>query len=250
MELTILGCSPSFPNPGIPSSSYMATADDTHLLLDCGHGASAALLAAFDPTVLTGIVISHMHPDHFFDLVPLCYAAQYFHWPKIPLLLPPGGEQRLRDLQRAVGLADDFFRQTWTVDEYPSNGTIGIGALEATFHPTVHFIDAYAARLRVRDRADSFVFGSDTGPNASLTDFVKGSRTALVEATLLPEAPKDEQHGHLTGEAAGRLACEAGLERLILTHYPSVHGEELLRQARKHFKGAVHLAQVGECYTL
>jgi len=250
MELTILGCSPSFPSPGIASSSYVVAADDTLLLLECGHGGSAALLATCNPEVLTGIVISHMHPDHFFDLVPLCYAAHYFHWPKIPLWLPPGGERRLRDLQRAVGLADDFFRQTWNVREYPSNGTIGIGVLEATFHPTVHFIDAYAARLRVRDGEDSFVFGSDTGPNVSLTDFVKGSRTALIEATLMPEAPKDEQHGHMTGEAAGRLACKAGLERLILTHYPAVHGQEILRQASNHFSGAVHMAQAGQRFSL
>ena len=61
-------------------------------MLECGHGAASKLLQYASIESLAAIVISHMHPDHFFDLVPLKYGIAFNRYPRIPLFLPPGGE--------------------------------------------------------------------------------------------------------------------------------------------------------------
>jgi len=43
MELTIVGCSGSFPGPASPASCYLAVADGFRLLIDLGNGAFGAL---------------------------------------------------------------------------------------------------------------------------------------------------------------------------------------------------------------
>ena len=58
-----------------------------------------------DYTQLDAIVVSHMHADHFFDLVPFRYALKY--GPKrraqrMPLRLPPGGSASLDALARRI----------------------------------------------------------------------------------------------------------------------------------------------------
>ena len=70
MKLTVVGCSPAWPNAGGAHSGYLVSSNGRRLLLDCGPGVLARLreLEAW-PTV-DAIVISHLHLDHCGDLVP------------------------------------------------------------------------------------------------------------------------------------------------------------------------------------
>ncbi len=61
------------------------------------------------------IVISHMHADHFFDVIPLRYALLYGprkRPTKVQLWLPPGGEAQLRELSNSFADegAGDFLK--------------------------------------------------------------------------------------------------------------------------------------------
>src|SRR5437763_5484042 len=93
MKLTVVGASPSFENPGGASSSYLLGTGTQRILIDCGHGSLGVLRTVIGLSDLTAIVISHMHPDHIFDLVPLAYAYRSLERgrPAPPLHLPPEG---------------------------------------------------------------------------------------------------------------------------------------------------------------
>lgn len=69
---------------------------DTRLLLDCGNGALANLTRATDLAALDGIFISHLHPDHFVDLVAMAYALR-FH-PEGPLTVDVWGPDGLQEM--------------------------------------------------------------------------------------------------------------------------------------------------------
>ncbi len=82
------------PRPGSACSSYLVQTENAAVLLDLGSGALGKLQLAIDYARLDAIVISHMHADHFLDLVPLRYGLKYGEPPRaerIPLWLPPGG---------------------------------------------------------------------------------------------------------------------------------------------------------------
>ena len=52
MKLTVVGCSPAWPNPGSAHSGYLLDHEGHRLLLDCGPGVLARLRAgAADPAV-------------------------------------------------------------------------------------------------------------------------------------------------------------------------------------------------------
>ena len=57
-----------------------------------GSGAFSNLREAIDYTALDAILISHMHADHFLDLIPLRYALKYGPLQRegrIALYMPP-----------------------------------------------------------------------------------------------------------------------------------------------------------------
>jgi ribonuclease Z len=77
----------------------------------------------------------------------------------------------------------------------------------------------------------------DTEEIAGLVEPVGGADALVIEATFLArDAALARSRGHLTAAAAGRLACEAGVGQLLLTHisgrYPP---EEILAEAASLF---------------
>src|SRR5579885_3687157 len=118
MKLTVLGSSPACANPGDASSGYLLSGEGGSLLVDCGHGVVGKLRAVAELDSLSAVLISHMHPDHIFDLVPLRYGFQFLSLPPIPLLLPPNGREALGRLLAALNLPDTFFQDTFDVREY------------------------------------------------------------------------------------------------------------------------------------
>jgi len=60
------------------ASSVLLDLDDTYILFDCGHGVAQRLLeAGVRHHQLQHIVLSHFHPDHVSDIVPLLQAGAW-----------------------------------------------------------------------------------------------------------------------------------------------------------------------------
>jgi ribonuclease BN (tRNA processing enzyme) len=240
LTLTILGNSTAFPNPGGASAGYLLQAEEESLLVDCGHGVTGVLQEVTDLRDLSGIVISHMHPDHIFDLIPLHYGYSYQHLPPIPLLLPPGGLDLLESLQPILDLGERFFTGTFNVSAYDPGQPTSIAGIGIRFAPTQHFIPGYAMRFSWQGR--SLFYSSDTGPTESVVNLARGANLALVEASVLTHE-RPGLPGHLTAQEAGGIARDAAVESLILTHYWSRNGSAIYEQAKSQFVGPIVLAE-------
>jgi ribonuclease BN (tRNA processing enzyme) len=70
VRLTVLGKSPSWQDADGACSGYLIEEDGTTVLLDCGNGVFSKLRRFRDYTKVDAVVISHLHSDHFLDLVP------------------------------------------------------------------------------------------------------------------------------------------------------------------------------------
>ena len=77
LTLTILGSSPAAPNPGGACSGYLLRQGDSAVLMDCGAGTAGRIALHVAPNRLQGVVISHLHPDHYFDVVQLYYMLKF-----------------------------------------------------------------------------------------------------------------------------------------------------------------------------
>ena len=69
MDLTIVGCSGSFPGPASPASCYLITADGFRLVVDLGNGAFGALQRYASGEDIDAVLISHLHADHCLDMI-------------------------------------------------------------------------------------------------------------------------------------------------------------------------------------
>src|SRR5437879_2618634 len=67
----------------------------------------------------------------------------------------------------------------------------------------------------------------DTDTIDGLADYVGGADLLVIEATFLErDAAMALDYGHLTAAKAARLASEAGVKRLVLTHISGRYGDD------------------------
>jgi ribonuclease BN (tRNA processing enzyme) len=115
-------------------------------------------------------------------------------------------------------------------------------------HPLVPLALAY--RFDCPDR--SIVFSGDTHQSPALVRLAQGADVLVHEALYLPAAPGEpgsalRRHivdSHTTAEEAGRIASEAGVKTLVLSHFvpsetPPVSDAQWEAAARIHFSGRV-----------
>ena len=91
-----------------------------------------------------------------------------------------------------------------------------------------------------KDLKISVVF--DTGMNRKIVPFVKNSNVLVSEASFGGELKKNaKEHDHLTSEQAARIAKDAKVGKLILTHISQRYENDLkkiLNEAKKIFKNS------------
>src|SRR5438045_8754362 len=112
VKLTVVGCSPAWPNPGGAQSGYLVEGAG-RVLLDCGPGVLARLREREGWPRVDAVVLTHFHLDHWGDLVPWIFGASFGAGrggERAELWLPPGGSEtlrsfgaRLRSEERRVG---------------------------------------------------------------------------------------------------------------------------------------------------
>lgn len=241
------------PRPGGACSSYLIRTDDASVVLDLGIGAFAKLQLAIDPVQVDAIVVTHMHADHFFDLVPLHYTMKYgdvrFER-RLPVWLPPGGRSSLEALRKAVSpdAREDFFAGCFSVDEYDPAEALCINDLALRFAQTRHFVDAYA--IRAESGGASVAYSADTAPCEPVVALASEASLFLCEAAV-GLAIEQGERGHSSASEAGEMAARARVGRLLLTHYSAAYAPlNLAEAAAKHFSGAVTAVDDGMDFTV
>ena len=262
MQVRVLGKSPSWQDAGGACSGYLVAQDDFNLLLDCGNGVFSKLRPVCDYVDVDAVLITHMHADHFLDLVPFSYALRYAPrqqpvpvggWPgtlapaRPHLYLPVGGGQMLRRVVGSWG-SEDLVDSAFALGEYDSVDELEVGPFAVRFCEVPHFVTTHAVELSCGGAR--FTFGADCRPNEALVRFARGTNMLMIEATL-PRPERDGARGHLTAREAGEHGRLAGARRLVLTHYSDELDPELARaEAAAAYGGPVELAREGAVYTV
>lgn len=253
MKITVLGKSPAWQDPGGACSGYLVEEDGCCLLLDCGNGVFGKLRERRDYEAVDAVVVSHLHSDHCFDLVPYAYALSYSPRarrapnPRPTLYAPPGGRDAFRTVTGTWGLPE-LVEQAFCLIEYEPERTIEVGPLQITVHEVPHFIRTFA--VRITSAAGSFTFGADCCPNEALVEFARDTDLLMLEATLESPEP-DGQRGHLTAAEAGAHGASAGAGRLVLTHFADgEHVAAAKAEAEGTFGAPVEMAAEGAVYTV
>ena len=252
MRLIVVGCSGSFPGPDSPASCYLVEADDGgrtwRILLDLGSGALGRLQTVADPRAVDAVFLTHLHPDHWFDMSGY-YVLRKYHPdgppPRIPVHGPRGTARRMAvayGLPESPGMTEEF-----DVHEYDGR-PISAGPLRVEVARVVHPVPAYAIKVTHGER--SFVYSGDTASCDALVELARGTDLLLAEASF-QEADDNPADLHMTGREAAEVAVRSGAGRLVLTHIPPWHEPETaFEEARQVYAGPIEVARCGASYQL
>jgi ribonuclease BN (tRNA processing enzyme) len=254
VRITVLGKSPAWQDAGGACSGYLVESQTTRLLLDCGPGVFGKLRAACDYADVDAVVLSHLHADHFLDLVPFASALAYGpRWrdapaPRPVLHAPPGARERFAALCAVAGMSATHIEEAFAVREYDPAGRVEAGDLGMRFQPVPHYVPANAVEVAAGGRR--FTFGADGGPSEELVAFAAATDLLLVEAAVA-EPDEGEPRGHMTPAEAGEHARRAGARRLVITHISDELDLDAARAAASAaYGGEAELAAEGAVYEL
>jgi ribonuclease BN (tRNA processing enzyme) len=246
MEVTILGSGTATPSLERNASSLAIRTSNLWLLVDMGPGAMRRLCeAGIDSKRIDAILITHFHPDHVSDVVPFLFAsnyefgkvreepfhligpegleqfyqglvAVYGHW-----IVPTGGRLLIKELSAQA--PDDLSLETVTVRSVPSAHTF----------PSLSY--------RIEADGVSVTVSGDTDVSEELVKLARHTEVLVCESSL-PDGFKVP--GHLVPSEAGKIAAEAGVGQLVLTHfYPPCDSVDVVAQAAAAFSGEVVAAR-------
>jgi len=221
MRLTVIGCSPAWPNPGGAQSGYLIDAPPGRVLLDCGAGVLAKLRELEDWPRVDAICLTHFHLDHWGDVIPWVWALWFgpaAEQPRPELWVPPGGYKLLCEIGQRLGTTD-MFEQAFTVREYAAGEEFEVAGFRITPRRVLHY-DLLAFGFRVSSNGKTMAYSGDSGPSDQLAELARDADLFLCEATLLEPSPEGGTRGHLSAAEAKAASDSAGAKRLLLTHRP------------------------------
>jgi ribonuclease BN (tRNA processing enzyme) len=250
MELLVVGAGAAYPDrPGVASSTYVVEHRGVRLCLDLGQGGFAGLAGRLEPSSLAAVVVSHLHPDHFVDLVALRHYLCYEFVPprRMRVLGPEGLEARLDGL-----LAEPGFAAAALDIEPRSEGTTQVGPFLLESRLVTHTSESYAVRITPADdpAAPGLVYSGDCGRAGDLAPLVQPGDTLLVEVAFGP-GPVPVGDLHLDGPAVGALAAATRPGRVLLTHL-QMRREPIttVLSVKAAYDGPVALVEDGDTWTV
>lgn len=249
--LYIAGSSSAVPRPGRANSGYLLRSGGCTVAIDFGNGVFSRIREQIDPAMLDALIVSHMHADHFFDIVPLRYALRYElkRSQPLPVFLPPGGIDVVQTIGKPLKETADFYGGEMDLREYAIDEPLTIGDCTIRFAPTVHYIPAFA--MRIETPSGVLGYSADTAPCEAVPALVRDADIFLCEAALGADGTEGAQRGHLNAQEAGELAQRARVKHLVLTHYGASADPNALRDAAaRSFSGQITVADDGLQFAL
>ena len=247
MEITVVGSGTVAPRPERRQSCVVVEAGGEMLVFDLGAGAVRGMVAAgLDPFATERVFFTHFHPDHTLDAANLLFAMNYGTYePRTRPLHVTGPEPFEKFWASILGVWGEWMEGGFPIrtEELPHtcDSPLELAGGRLTWAPAAHRPESIAYRLD--GESGSFVYTGDTGYSPSVVELARGADTLLIECSMPDDAPVP---GHLTPTGVARMAREAGVGRVVLTHlYPPVDDGRLPAAVERGFDDDVIVAHDG-----
>ncbi len=187
--------------------------------MDCGSGTLRQLLRVQTScTEVDSVFITHIHPDHIGDLIPLIHALKIGWGARrerpLELFGPPGFRAYYANCVAPVARPPRHFEIR--IDEVGNN--FAWRGLEVVTVPTVHSDQVASVAYRFNTANESLVISGDCDYEPGLVSIGHQADIMVIDCSF-PDALKIA--GHCSASECGRVAAEARVRHLLLSHlYP------------------------------
>jgi ribonuclease BN (tRNA processing enzyme) len=241
MKLTIVGSGDAFGSGGRMNTCFWLETRGGTLCVDFGASALPALKArGLDPNAIDGIVLSHLHGDHFGGLPFLLLDYQFLARRERPLLIagPPGTRARL-DAALEVFFPKSTgskWKYDWRVEEIAVGVESEVLGHRIVTAEVIHQSDAPSTALRLSDGEKTFAYSGDTEWTDALLPIARDADLFVCECY----AYAGKLTGHMTWEILQSKLTALSAKRTMLTHMNPAMLARL-----NELRGAVSLAEDG-----
>ena len=270
VTVQILGSGGPRINPFRASASYLLwVGDQARVLVDLGGGAyhrfgqSQAKLSD-----LAMVGISHLHPDHVSDLPAFLWLSHQIRKEPLPIVGPSGNDEA-PDFRTFLGRLFDektgafqVLGPTLGAKQGPGGGGVplDVSVVDVTKAQPSTVFDRQGLTVtalgiphgnmptlayRVQTRNASIVFSSDqNGTDPKFVEFAKGANVLIMHLAI---APGVQNPLHATPAVVGRIAQEAGVGRLIVSHIGLFDLDAAIADLRKFYTGLLIVGADMQC---
>jgi ribonuclease BN (tRNA processing enzyme) len=219
MRLTVVGSGDAFGSGGRFNTCFLLETAKGTLLIDCGATTLVALKAhGIDPDRIDGIVLSHLHGDHFGGIPFLLLDAQFLAGRQRPLLIagPPGTRDRLDELLEVFfpRSTANKWRFAWKVMEIEIGQPTPVLGHAVTTTIVEHFSGAPSTAVRLSDGQKTFAYSGDTEWVEALVDVASGADLFVLECY----GYSGTLTGHITWDVLEPRLPDLRARRTMLTH--------------------------------
>ena len=243
MRLTVCGNDGTCPKKDGACSSYLLEIGNKKILVDLGNGATAKLQEKVALEEIDCIIISHLHFDHFADLIPFKYALET----KMTL------GKKLKPKKLFIPLLPSWLKaeletnDVFEIITIMDGQRISLDEITIDFVKVVHLVDSFA--ISICEKEKRFVYSSDTGLCPQVIAIAKNANLFLCEATFVRNEGEQLKH-HLSASEAAVVAQKASVKKLLLTHLWMGEAEEAYRaEAKRYFKN-VEICKILQTYDI
>jgi len=227
MRLTIVGSGDAFGSGGRCNTCFWLETARGTLLVDFGASAPPALKAhGLDPNKIDGIVLSHLHGDHFGGLPFLLLDAQFYSRRTTPLTLvgPPGFRDRLMQAMEVFFPGSSKTERKFVTDirEIAVDETVTVNGVTVTPYLVDHACGAPPFALRIECEGRVIAYTGDTEWTDNLIAVGRDADLLIAEALFFERKIKF----HLDYATLRANLDRIGAKRVILTHM----GPDMLAQ--------------------
>ena len=242
MRLTILGSGTNV-HPTRAAAGYIVRTDQT-LLLDFGPRTLMNLMrTGVNRHRIEYILFSHYHSDHFADFIPFFFDAVFYsnyigHRPDLTLIGPRGTTRLFRTLIATLpGFKKARFKTRF---REVSDRAFHIGKTSIVPRTVTHSPGLHCIGYRIEYGGRAIAYSGDAQYCRNLVPLCGDVDLAVLDCSFPANKPGP---GHLHAGECGQVAAEAGVGRLVLSHfYPIAERYNVKEQAGESFGGPITLA--------
>ena len=242
MKLTIVGCGDAFGSGGRMNTCFWLETAKANLVVDFGASSLVALKALkLDPNRIDGIVLSHLHGDHYGGLPLLLLDYQFLARRERPFLIagPTGTRARLDALLEAFfpKSTGSKWRFPWSVQEIAPGVPDEVLGHAIVTAEVLHQSGTPSTALRLSDGTKTFAYSGDTEWTDALLPIARAADLFVCECYGFA----GKLSGHLTWEILQPRLAGLSAQRIMLTHM----NPTMLARLDKVRTGGVLLAEDG-----
>ncbi|HYV51154.1 MAG TPA: ribonuclease Z [Dongiaceae bacterium] len=248
MILTVVGSGTLVPSARRSSPALAITCDDFQATVDGGSGTlrrQAEL--GFDFRKTSALFFTHIHPDHTLDVLAFLFAqkvvgGESVQGEPVEIVGPPGFERYLEHLREGVRPWTDGGERGFRVVELEAGDVRRFGPVLVEAVRLEHAVVDHGYRFR----SPSGGVAAFTGDTAWCDNLNVLAREADL---LIAECSGSREHtalSHLSAPEVGRVATEAGVKQVVLTHlFPLPDDRVRLTEVAEEYSGPVLMAEDG-----